>query len=57
MTEAVLAGEEIEKLSLVPAQAVAAAPLAILARLAKDLFMSDRPREAGDGYRQNEQVK
>jgi hypothetical protein len=57
MAEAVLAGEEIEKFSFIPADAIAAAPLAVLARLAKNLFVRHRPSDTGDGYRQYEKVK
>jgi hypothetical protein len=57
MTEAVLAGKEIEEFSFVPAAAIAAATLAVLAWLTKDLFMRDRPRDARDGYRDHEEVE
>jgi len=57
MTEAVLAGEEIEKFSFVPAAAILAATLAVFAWLTKDLFVRNGPGDARDGDCQREKVK
>jgi hypothetical protein len=53
VAEAVLAGEKIKKLSRGNITALAAAALAKLARLAKDLFVRKRPGDAR--YRESEQ--
>ena len=57
MTEAVLAGEEIEKFSFVPAAAVSAATLAVFAWLTKNFFVGDGPRYAGDRNREHEEFE
>jgi len=49
MTEAILAGEEVEKLALVELAAVLTPVLAELSRLPKNLFMCNCPRDARDG--------
>src|SRR5256885_96682 len=55
MAEAVFAREEVEKLSLPPAAAGPALPDAELARLAEHLLVRHRPRDAGDGYGEEEE--
>lgn len=51
VAEAVFAGEEVKELSHQEVGAAFAAPLAEVARFAKDLFMGDRPCNAGDWER------
>ena len=49
MTEAILAGEQVEKLALVELPAVLAPVLAELSRLPKNLFMRNGPSDARYG--------
>ena len=55
MAEAVLAGEEIEEFSLVPAKAVVTATFAVLAWFAKDFFVRHGPGNARDRNCQHKQ--
>ena len=57
VTEAVLAGEEIEEFSFVPATAVFTASDTVFTRLAKDLFVRHRPGDAGNRDRQQKQFE
>jgi len=53
--EAVLAGEQVKKLSLWECRRTLALPLAVLPRLTKNLFMRDCPSDAGDRKREQQQ--
>ena len=57
MTEAILAGEEVEEFPFVPTPAAPAAPLTILTRFAKDFFMGDGPGNAGHGNCEDEEFE
>ena len=57
VAEAILAREEIEKFAHQTAAALLALALAEFARLAEDLFVRDRPRDAGNGQRQQKQER
>lgn len=54
VAEAVLAGKQVEKLSLEKRATTLALVHAVLARLAKDLFVGHRPGNARHWNRQNE---
>ena len=54
VAEAILAGEKVEKLPLVPAAAGLTFFGAVLARLPEDLLVRDRPGDARDGNREDE---
>ena len=56
MAEAILAGEEIEEFSLIPTPAILTAPLAVLTRFAKDLFVRNRPGDARNRNRQQKKL-
>ena len=55
MREAVFAGEKVEELAADQRGRILAAIGAVFARLTEDLFVRDRPGNAGDGDRQSEQ--
>lgn len=55
VTEAVFTSEQIEKLAPPKFSSGLALSFAVLAGFAKDFFMNDSPRDAGDGNRQNHQ--
>ncbi len=54
MAKAILTGEEVKEFALPDGLAGLAARFAVLAGLAEYLFLGDGPRDAGDGYRQDE---
>jgi hypothetical protein len=55
MAEAIFAGEQVEKFASGQTVCLLGLLLAIVARLTKDFLMSNRPGDAGDGDRQDEQ--
>ena len=56
VAEAVFTGEEIEELSFVPTTAVVTAIDAVLMNFMKDLFVRERPGDAGDGNCQQKEL-
>jgi len=55
MAEAIFAGEQVKKFASGQTACLPRLLLAIVARLTKDFLMSNRPGDAGDGDRQDEQ--
>ena len=55
MTEAILAGEQVEKLALVELAAVLTPVLAELSRLPKNLLMRNRPGDARNSETEQQQ--
>ena len=55
MTETIFTGEQIEKLSARKRRCLRRLLMAIVARFAENFFMGDRPRDTGDGDRQEDQ--
>jgi hypothetical protein len=54
MTEAVFAGEEVEKLPAEKALLFLAALNAMIVKLAEELFVCHRPRDRSDGKREHQ---
>jgi hypothetical protein len=55
VAEAVFAGENRKQLAAEQMRARFALPFAVCPRLAKDVFMSNRPGDAGNGQSEQEQ--
>lgn len=54
VAEAIFTGEKVEKLAASNISTASAFPLAVLTRFAENLFVSNRPGNAGDGNSQRQ---